>query len=141
MSKPYRRQYDKYKKCSYTAAMLVKIHCPYIYTILEWLEPKLKPSEYISISNWNKDWFYIEVLDDDITESIVNTRMAFTVNMRKDRIMFCNDYLDNPVGGGNCLVRANKWKRYLKKRFDKQYTPEHFNIYKDPRPLPLKIKA
>jgi len=132
MSKPYKRKCDKYNGSSYGSAMLISIHCPNIQKILEWLEARLKPSESIAIYPWTDDWFYIEVTDSEIKASIVNARIAFTVNVRRDRIMYCNDFEDNTVGGGNCFVRANKWKTYLKKEWAEEWDAGRWHIYKDP---------
>jgi len=129
-----RDKHKKYSKGSHTTSELIRIHNPNIYKILQWLETKLKPSEVIDIHYWASEWLYIIVEDRNIKEYIVNMRMGFTVNMSKDIVMYNNDKSDNHWGG-NCFVRANKWKTNLRKYLGNQYNEHTFHIYKDPRPL------
>jgi len=124
--------HEKYSKGSYATSEVIKIQNPNIYRLLEWLETKLKLSEVIDILYWTQDWHYIIVEDRTITGSIANMRVGFTVNIRKDIIMWNNDTSDNPYGG-NCFVRSNKWKNLLRNRFGSHYHETQINIHKDRR--------
>jgi hypothetical protein len=115
----YRRTYDKYKEGNSSAAEILKIKCPKVIApLLTWLESHLKKTESIDISHWGVDWFYICVEDTDYIKfgHPSEMRVGFTVNVLADKIMWSDDTKYNSHGG-NCFVRANKWKPLIKKYF------------------------
>lgn len=114
---------------SYATAMAIKLKCPNIRPDLEFLEQHLGNTEHIRITYWVDSMFYLEVHDTrpspapningrPVPCAISRWRMALTINVAEDKI-FWNDDKSVPLfNGGNCFVRAPRWKGLMKKRFN-----------------------
>ena len=134
MSKQFRRTNEKYIHGSHNIREAIRISCPKVFAILEQMENYLKEEENIWLYHWTEDKFYIEVIDRSIEVSILRCRMGISFDFKRDIVLFSND-------GGNCFVRANKWKSWLTKRLPSkiltgEYNDKTFHVYKDERETP-----
>ena len=133
-----RRTIERYSENG-EAQYVIKQLCPNTARLLGWFESYLKPTERITVEHWTGDVFYI-VIDDtamhnerEYEQASINAmRCGVTVNVKDDAVMYSNDTKVNPHGG-NCFVRANKWKKFIKLHFGQHYLNGGFHIYKDGR--------
>lgn len=129
--KDTRRDYEKYAKTPYSGKA-IKILCPNIAELLNSLESALSPTEVLDVSFWTNDWFYIiveETKDKEKASSCGSSKCGFTVNIKRDSIMW-NDSTEDNFSGGNCFLRSVKWKRWVNKRWNKEITDKQMSFYK-----------
>ncbi len=136
-----RLHHDKYANRCNAAAVLLKLTRPNLADILNSLEQNLGADEVIHIRAWHDEFFYIEVEDLRYRlapaarqQQCAHLRVGLTVDVMRDNVVWSNvPYLTVrrasrlPLGG-NCYVRANKWKKVMRR-----CAPElvGFNVYKD----------
>ena len=117
--KKHRRHCDKYASITHSElADVLSERQPRLQEMLAWLEAHLSDTERICVERWINLWWYVTVRDFERAgwNSIERTRVGFTFDTNRKRVMWVNDCSDNPYGG-NCFVRSRKWKRLCVKRF------------------------
>lgn len=145
MKRDQRRRQQRYRN-GIEASDLLKLTCQTtIGPLLGFLEQNLGEHETLSVHSWVDEFFYIEVIDSrfragpSFDSQIAGMRIGLTVDVLRDRIVWSNiPYRPNtsqparlPLGG-NCYVRANKWKRLVRERFNQ--FDLGFRIYKNVNP-------
>jgi hypothetical protein len=105
-----------YWQDSYIASRLLKCLTPQITELLGKLENYLNEHEQIDIHTWYGNKFYIVVRDNRIHSYPECALIGFTVEVKADCILWCDDKAYT-TAGGNCFTRSLKWKRFLTKNF------------------------
>lgn len=124
-----RRTNEKYRSTGgATAGSILKTLCPNIRSLIRDIENNLAAFEEIDIYRWVGNWYYIVVDDPRLSSHPQNIRIGFTVNIKRDIIMWNNDSSDN-LSGGNCFLRSAKWKNFVNKRWNKAVNKEMMHFY------------
>lgn len=142
MKRDPRRTHEKYLNRNDVSALLLKLTRPTIASILVFLEQNLGLDEQIDISNWHEEFFYLSVMDRryaqvrpaDSRYQCAGMRLGITVDANRDCMIWPGSPYPTIVNprlprGGNCYVRANKWKRLLRAKYPIDFGG--FRVYKD----------
>ena len=138
---------SRYSGDSYGAAQVIKVKCPTLGRLLTFLEGKLHRHEQLDVHSWYGSLFYV-VIRDMRGEGIVHLyprdmRAGLTVDLASDTVQFA-DSTEVNESGGNCFVRAPKWKTILRRHFnlgiDRLWRAQ-FRVYGDTEFFPAVKRA
>jgi hypothetical protein len=72
--------------------------------LVAWMIANLGKHEILDITHWMESKFYVEAIDTRKGKFITDQRFGLTVDVAKGKILWNDE-------GGNCFVRAHRWKR------------------------------
>jgi hypothetical protein len=114
---------------TFAAASIIAHTRPALHELLLWLFQNRTKHEEVRILHWAGPFFYFEVIDtrkDKWRSHTAAMRIAFTVDMQRDKILWNN--MDIEGYHGNCFVRSPRWKG---KQRVKNIPQGAIHIYKD----------
>lgn len=111
---------------------LLKASCPDIARHVEGIEQYLHAYEYLDVHQWIGTRWYAVVVDTRgrLLRGVhpSNLRFGLTLDVKNGGSIMWSDE------GGNCFVRATKWKVWAKRHFNLgryEIFSERFHVYKD----------